>query len=149
MTAPEDSASSNKEAPDQLDEQTRREHLQMIAAAGVAAASSVDSSPGAGLDDGDNTIWRYDNPLTVEPSLGVQTPIATIDATSANFDPSDLKVRGWGCENEILLSVDGDYKYGSVKPALTLDRETARDLAKRLLETAQWLETFQEERPDV
>jgi hypothetical protein len=130
------------------DGQTRREHLRMWGAGlGLAALPSLTDNAEGRVHDDD--IWLYDDTLVVETFLRLQTGPVSIEMPSVNFESASLQVRGWGEEDEVLLDVDADYKNGSVNPALTLDRGEARKLAKRLLETTQWLEEYQEGRDDV
>jgi hypothetical protein len=146
MTANSNEAAEpcNGSAATDEDGQTRREHLQMWGAGlGLAALPTATASGDGQVHDHD--IWLYDDTLEVEPFLRLRTGPVSIEIPSRSFESADLEVRGWGEENEVLLDVDANHKDGSVKPSFTLDREEARELAKRLLETTQWLEKYNED----
>lgn len=140
--------SCNDSASIEEDGQTRREHLRMLGAGlGLAALPTAAETAEGHVHDSD--IWLYDEPLTASPSLLVETRAVHLDATARDFEPSNLEVRGWGHENEVLIDVHGNFDHGTANTSLVLDPANACQLAKRLLETTQWLEEFQEAKDDV
>jgi hypothetical protein len=93
----------------------------------------------------DSDIYHAET-VDARASEFAETGAVELDVAAHQVTPQPLKIVAWGNKQSLMLQATADTGAGTISPAIHVDADDARELGRRLIATADWLEEFDAEK---